>query len=284
MRFVRFGKDGFEKPGAIDQKGRVRDLSSLVGDIDASVFAPAAVKRLAATDLSRLPEVAANTRLGVPLVGISKIVAIGLNYSDHAAEAGMAVPAEPIIFLKATTSISGPNDAVIKPPHSTKLDWEVELGVVIGKRASYVDKERAMEYVAGYVVVNDVSERQFQIERGSQWDKGKGCDTFAPIGPWLVTADDIEDPQSLSMWLDVNGAPMQRGSTRTMVFDCATLVSYCSQFMTLLPGDIISTGTPPGVGMGRKPPRFLVPGDIVTLGIDGLGSQTQKIVAHPMSR
>jgi len=279
VKLVRYGKAGFEKPGAIDAGGGLRDLSTLVEDIDVSVFSPEGQRRLAGLDLRTMPRVSGEPRLGVPFVGISKFIGIGLNYADHAAESNMPVPKEPIMFMKATTSINGPNDDVIKPPHSTKLDWEVELGIVIGSEARYVSLEQALRHVAGYVLINDVSERQFQLERGSQWDKGKGCDTFGPIGPYLVTPDEVPNPQKLSMWLDVNGEPMQRGSTSTMVFDCRHLVSYCSHYMTLRPGDVIATGTPPGVGMGKKPPRFLVAGDVVTLGIDGLGKQRQRIVA-----
>lgn len=279
MKLVRYGKEGFEKPGAIDAGGGLRDLSTLVEDIDVTVFSPEGQRRLAGLDLRTMPRVSGEPRLGVPFVGISKFIGIGLNYADHAAESNMPVPKEPIMFMKATTSISGPNDDVKKPPHSTKLDWEVELGIVIGSEARYVPLERALRHVAGYVLLNDVSERQFQLERGTQWDKGKGCDTFGPIGPYLVTADEVPDPQKLSLWLDVNGEPMQRGSTSTMVFDCRHLVSYCSHYMTLRPGDVIATGTPPGVGMGKKPPRFLSVGDVVTLGIDGLGKQRQRIVA-----
>jgi 2,4-diketo-3-deoxy-L-fuconate hydrolase len=280
MKLVRYGKVGEEKPGLIDAGGVLRDLSGVVTDIDESVFSAAGQARLKAVKLARLPQVPGTPRLGVPFVGISKFIAIGLNYRDHAAEAGMPVPPEPIVFMKATTCISGPSDDVIKPRLSTKLDWEVELGIVIGRLARDVPEAQALDYVAGYAVINDVSERQFQLERGSQWDKGKGCDTFGPIGPWLVTRDAVPDPQALDLWLDVNGTPMQRGNTSTMVFGCAHLVSYCSQFMTLRPGDVIATGTPPGVGMGCKPQRFLVPGDVVTLGISGLGEQRQKIVAH----
>jgi 2-keto-4-pentenoate hydratase/2-oxohepta-3-ene-1,7-dioic acid hydratase in catechol pathway len=228
-----------------------------------------------------LPIVRGNPRLGVPYAGISKFVAIGLNYSDHAAESNMPIPSEPIIFMKATTCLCGPNDDVVQPKGSTKLDWEVELGVVIGTKAQYVPESKALDYIAGYCVVNDVSERNFQLERGSQWDRGKGCDTFGPVGPWLVTTDEITDPQSLDMWLDVNGEKRQRGNTRTMIFGCANLVSYVSHFMTLLPGDIITTGTPPGVGLGMKPePKWLKPGDYVTLGIEGLGEQRQRVVAY----
>jgi 2-keto-4-pentenoate hydratase/2-oxohepta-3-ene-1,7-dioic acid hydratase in catechol pathway len=217
--------------------------------------------------------------LGVPFLGISKFIAIGLNYADHAAESNAPIPTEPIVFSKATTCIGGPNDDIMLPRDSTKTDWEVELGVVIGTTARYVDKEKALAHVAGYCVINDISERNFQLERGSQWDKGKGCDTFGPIGPWLVTRDEVPDPQALDMWLDVNGEPMQRGNTRTMIFDVAHLVSYVSRFMTLIPGDIITTGTPPGVGMGKKPPRYLKAGDSVALGIAGLGEQKQRVVA-----
>jgi 2-keto-4-pentenoate hydratase/2-oxohepta-3-ene-1,7-dioic acid hydratase in catechol pathway len=280
VKLVRYGKDGFEKPGILDSQGRIRDLSSIVPNIDSAAFSVKGQSRLAKIEPATLPLVTGSARLGVPFVGISKIIAIGLNYSDHAAETNLPIPKEPIIFMKATTSINGPDDDVIQPPHSTKLDWEVELGIVIGSTARYVTREHALEHVAGYVVVNDVSERQFQLERGPQWDKGKGCDTFAPIGPWLVTKDEVPDPQKLDMWLDVNGERMQRGTTATMIFDCAHLVSYCSHYMTLLPGDVITTGTPPGVGMGFKPPRFLKVGDVVTLGIAGLGQQTQKIVSY----
>jgi 2-keto-4-pentenoate hydratase/2-oxohepta-3-ene-1,7-dioic acid hydratase in catechol pathway len=278
VKLVRYGKNGFEKPGMVDAEGKLRDLSQHVANIDESVFSPAGQKRLKKIDVNSLPIVKGVQRYGVPLVGISKFIGIGLNYADHAAEAGMPLPKEPIIFMKATTSISGPNDDVVQPPHSTKLDWEVELGIVIGSSASYVSVADAHKYIAGYVTINDVSERQFQIERGSQWDKGKGCDTFGPIGPYLVTADEVPDPQKLNMWLDVNGESMQRGSTSTMVFGCMELVSYCSHYMTLRPGDVIATGTPPGVGMGMKPQRFLKAGDVISLGVDGLGEQTQRVV------
>jgi len=279
MKFVRYGASGFEKPGVMDPDGSVRDLSGLVTDIDASVYSPEGRKRLRDVDVTGLPRVSGKPRLGVPFVGISKFIAIGLNYRDHAAESGLPIPAEPVVFNKWTTCIGGPDDDVQQPRGSTKLDWEVELGVVIGRTARYVDEAAALAHVAGYCVVHDVSERAFQIERGGTWDKGKGCDTFGPIGPWLVTADEIPDPQALRLWLDVNGEPMQRGNTREMIFGVATIVSYLSRFMTLRPGDIICTGTPAGVGMGRKPPRFLAPGDVVSLGIDGLGSQRQRIVA-----
>jgi 2,4-didehydro-3-deoxy-L-rhamnonate hydrolase len=280
MKLCRYGKDGFEKPGMIDAEGKLRDLSKVVGNIGPNEISPRGLKNLARVKPETLPLVAGSPRFGVPYVGIGKFVAIGLNYSDHAKEAGMAIPTEPIIFSKATTCISGPDDDVIQPPASTKLDWECELGIVIGTKARHVGKDKALEYVAGYCVVNDVSERAFQLQ-SSQWDKGKGYDTFGPIGPWLVTTDEIPDPQVLDMFLDLNGKRMQSGNTRTMIFDCAHLVSYVSQYMTLLPGDIITTGTPPGVGMGVKPnPVFLKVGDVMTLGIQGLGQQKQKVVAH----
>jgi len=281
MKLCRYGKNGFEKPGMIDAQGNIRDLSAAVEQIDQGTISPAGLAKLRKIKAETLPLVKGEPRLGVPYVGISKFVAIGLNYADHAREANMAIPPEPIVFMKATTSITGPNDKVIVPKHSTKLDWEVELGVVICKKAQYVPEDKALDYVAGYCVVNDVSERAFQMQ-SSQWDKGKGCDTFGPIGPWLVTTDEIRDPQNLDMWLDVNGRRMQKGNTRTMIFGVAKLVSYCSQYMTLLPGDIITTGTPPGVGMGVKPdPVFLKPGDVMNLGIQGLGEQRQDVVAYP---
>jgi len=279
MKLCRYGKDGHEKPGIIDAQGKLHDMSKVVAGLDAESLSPRNLARIAKIKPETLPVVTGNPRLGVPYTGISKYVAIGLNYSDHAAEAGMAVPTEPIIFMKATTSICGPNDDTIMPRHATKLDWECELAVVIGIKAQYVSEEDSLKYVAGYCVANDVSERAFQLQ-SSQWDKGKGCDTFGPIGPWLVTTDEIPDPQNLDMWLDVNGQRMQSGNTRTMIFGVKKLVSYCSQFMTLLPGDVICTGTPPGVGLGKKPdPVFLKVGDVVTLGIQGLGQQQQTIVA-----
>lgn len=279
MKLVRVGNPGAERPGMIDAQGRVRDLSGVVGEIGAAQLAPAALEALANVDPASLP-VIDDARFGVPWTGIGKIVAIGLNYADHAAEAGMPLPAEPIVFLKANSSLNGPNDAVMLPFGSEKTDWEVELGVVIGTTARNVSREEALNHVAGYCVVNDVSEREFQIERGGTWDKGKGCDTFCPAGPWLVTRDEVADPQALGMWLEVNGERVQKGTTATMVFDVATVVSYVSRFMTLLPGDLIATGTPPGVGMGFKPPRFLKAGDTMRLGVDGLGVQTQKVVAY----
>jgi len=281
MKLLRYGPSGHEKPGLLDADGRIRDLSSIVSNIDSGVLAPSRLTHLRGFDPVKLPLVRGTPRLGVPYTGIGKFIAIGLNYSDHAAESGMPVPAEPIVFMKATTCITGPNDGIVLPKGSTKTDWEVELGVVIGAKAQYVEQADALKHVAGYCVINDISERNFQLERGSQWDKGKGCDTFGPIGPYLVTAESIDDPQNLDMWLDVNGEKRQRGNTKTMVFGVAHLVSYISRFMTLMPGDIITTGTPPGVGMGMKPPQFLKAGDVVTLGIEGLGEQRQRVVAWP---
>lgn len=280
MKLVRYGAKGKEKPGLIDKDGNLRDLSGVIADITPAELAPAALSRLAKLDTAKLPLVKGKKRFGVPLNGVRKFLAIGLNYSDHAAEAGMPIPKEPILFFKADTSLNGPNDDVMLPQKSKKSDWEVELAVVIGKKARYVTKKDALKHVAGYCIVNDVSEREFQIERGGTWDKGKGCDTFGPVGPWLVTTDEIKDPQALDMWLDVNGKRYQTGNTRTMIFDVATIISYVSEFMTLMPGDVITTGTPPGVGMGVKPkPRFLKAGDVMTLGVAGLGQQTQKVVA-----
>ena len=279
MKLVRVGQPGAERPGVIDAQGRVRDLSGVIADIGASDLAPAALARLAQVDAASLP-VVEGARFGVPWTGIGKIIAIGLNYADHAAEAGMPLPAEPIVFLKANSSLNGPDDDVMLPLGSEKTDWEVELGVVIGSTARNVSRDQALQHVAGYCVVNDVSEREFQIERGGTWDKGKGYDTFCPAGPWLVTRDEVPDPQALGLWLEVNGERVQKGSTATMVFDVATVVSYVSRFMTLLPGDLIATGTPPGVGMGFKPPRYLKAGDTMRLGVDGLGVQTQRVVAY----
>jgi 2-keto-4-pentenoate hydratase/2-oxohepta-3-ene-1,7-dioic acid hydratase in catechol pathway len=280
MKLCRYGKAGYEKPGMIDAEGRLRDLSKVVDNIGPNEISPRGLKMLSKVKPDSLPVVNGSQRMGVPHVGIGKFVAIGLNYSDHAKEAGMPIPAEPIVFMKATTCISGPNDDVIQPRASTKLDWEVELGIVIGTQAKYVSEAEALGHVAGYCIVNDVSERAFQMAT-SQWDKGKGFDTAGPIGPWLVTTDEIKDPQTLDMWLDVNGKRMQTGNTRTMIFDCAKIISHVSQYMTLLPGDVICTGTPPGVGLGIKPtPVFLKPGDVMTLGIKGLGEQRQKVVAY----
>ena len=280
MKLLRYGPAGYEKPGVLDAAGKIRDLSGAIYQVDGLHLGRAELAKLARIQPESLPLVAGSPRLGVPYIGIGKFVAIGLNFADHAAESGTQVPKEPIIFMKATTCINGPNDDIVIPKDSTKTDWEVELGVVIGSKAQYVAIERALDHVAGYCVVNDVSERQFQLERGSQWDKGKGCDTFGPIGPYLVTRDEVPDPQNLDMWLDVNDRRMQRGNTSTMVFGCAHLVSYVSQFMTLMPGDIITTGTPPGVGMGKKPPRYLQSGDVITLGIAGLGEQRQRVRAY----
>ncbi|HEX4944968.1 MAG TPA: fumarylacetoacetate hydrolase family protein [Usitatibacteraceae bacterium] len=279
MKLLRYGPPGREKPGLCDDGGRIRDLSKVIVQLDDAMLSPRNLAKLARIDPESLPIVRGSPRLGVPYAGISKFVAVGLNYTDHAAESNMPIPKEPILFMKATTSLCGPNDNVIQPKNSTKLDWEVELGIVIGTKAQYVPEAKALDYVAGYCVVNDVSERDFQLERGSQWDRGKGCDTFGPVGPWLVTTDEITNPQSLEMWLDVNGRRRQRGNTRTMIFGCANLVSYISRFMTLLPGDIITTGTPPGVGLGMKPPQYLTVGDTITLGIQGLGQQKQNVVA-----
>ena len=279
MKLVRYGNPGKEKPGLIDADGKLRSLAGLIDDVTPAVLAPKVLARLAKIKPEKLPLTRGKPRLGAPLTGATKFVAIGLNYVDHAAESNLPIPKEPIVFQKTLSSIQGPDDDVMLPKNSVKSDWEVELGIVIGTRARYVSKRDALSYVAGYVLVNDVSEREYQLERGGTWDKGKGCDTFGPIGPWLVTTDEITDPQKLDMWLDVNGEARQRGNTKTMIFDCKTLVSYVSSFMTLEPGDIITTGTPPGVGMGMKPnPQFLKPGDVMTLGIEGLGQQTQKVV------
>jgi 2,4-diketo-3-deoxy-L-fuconate hydrolase len=280
MKLCRSGKNGFEKPGMIDAEGRLRDLSKIIENIGPNELSPRGLKMLAKVKPETLPVVPGSQRMGVPYVGIGKFVAIGLNYSDHAKEAGMPIPSEPIVFMKATTCINGPNDDIVQPKKSTRLDWECELGIVIGTQAKYVDEKDALSHVAGYCVVNDVSERSFQLVT-TQWDKGKGFDTAGPIGPWLVTTDEITDPQRLDMYLDLNGKRMQSGNTRTMIFSCAQIVSHVSQYMTLLPGDIITTGTPPGVGMGVKPePVFLKPGDMLTLGIQGLGEQKQKVVAY----
>ncbi|MGN6702135.1 MAG: fumarylacetoacetate hydrolase family protein [Burkholderiaceae bacterium] len=277
MKLLRYGAKGREKPGMLDGAGKVRDLSDVLADITADTLSPEGLARLRGIDPASLPEVREPGRIGVPYAGVGKFLCVGLNYSDHAAESGMPVPAEPILFTKWSNALTGPNDPVVLPRGSAKTDWECELGVVIGRRARYVSKDDALRYVAGYCVVNDVSEREYQLERGGTWDKGKGCDTFGPVGPWLVTADELPDPQNLGMWLDVNGRRFQTGNTRTMIFGVAHLVSYISQFTTLEPGDLISTGTPPGVGMGCKPPVFLKAGDRVRLGIDGLGEQEQQV-------
>ncbi|MEF3132421.1 fumarylacetoacetate hydrolase family protein [Rhizobium sp. 268] len=278
MKLMRVGQAGNEKPALLDADGKIRDLSGHVADIAGEAITPAGLAKMAAIDPKSLPELMPG-RIGACVAGTGKFICIGLNYSDHAAETGATVPPEPIIFMKATSAIVGPNDDVIIPRGSEKTDWEVELGVVIGKTAKYVTEAEALDYVAGYCVSNDVSERAFQTERSGQWTKGKSCDTFGPIGPWLVTKDEIPEPQNLGMWLTVNGQKMQNGSSKTMVYGVAFLVSYLSQFMSLHPGDVISTGTPPGVGMGLKPPRFLKAGDVVELGIEGLGTQKQTFVA-----
>jgi 2,4-diketo-3-deoxy-L-fuconate hydrolase len=280
MKLLRFGPKGDEKPGLLDADGVIRDLSGVLPDLTSAQLARGALARLSDIDPSKLPAVAQPVRYAPVVADIGKLICVGLNYSDHAAESGMAVPAEPVLFMKATSSIIGCNDPVVLPRDSVKSDWEVELGVVIGKRARYVDQADALDYVAGYCVVNDLSEREYQLERGGQWDKGKGCDTFGPVGPWLVTTDEVPDPQNLDMWLEVNGKRYQAGNTRTMVFSVAELVSYISRFMTLEPGDVISTGTPPGVGLGQKPdPVYLKPGDRMRLGIAGLGEQEQTVHA-----
>jgi 2-keto-4-pentenoate hydratase/2-oxohepta-3-ene-1,7-dioic acid hydratase in catechol pathway len=280
MKLLRYGPKGMEKPGMLDNAGIVRDLSGVLPDLRASDLSKASLARLAAIDPATLPAVGEPGRIASPWANVGKFICVGLNYSDHAAESGMAVPAEPVLFMKATSCIVGAHDPVVLPRESAKSDWEVELGVVIGSAARYVGVEEALGHVAGYCVVNDLSEREYQLERGGQWDKGKGCDTFGPIGPWLVTADEVQDPQNLDMWLDVNGRRFQTGNTKTMVFGVAHLISYISRFMTLHPGDIISTGTPPGVGLGQKPdPIYLKPGDTMHLGISGLGEQQQTVHA-----
>ena len=280
MKLVRYGAIGQEKPGLIDKSGQLRDLSAHLKDLNGEAYSPASLARLAALDPATLPAAGGTPRIGAPVTGISKFVAIGLNYVDHAKETGAQIPTEPIFFLKANTALSGPNDPVEKPRDSIKLDWEVEIAAIIGTRAKYVSEADALNHVAGYCVCNDVSERNFQLERLGQWTKGKSHDTFGPLGPWLVTRDEIPDVQKLSMWLDVNGERRQTGSTSTMIFTIAKCIAYVSRFLTLLPGDIVTTGTPPGVGAGMKPtPKFLNVGDVVTLGIEGLGEQRQKIVA-----
>ena len=278
MKLVRYGKPGKEKPGLIDAEGTLRDLSGVVPDIGPAQLSPKSLAKLAKIKAAKLPAVRGTPRLGVPFTGATKFVAIGLNYSDHAAETGNPIPKEPIVFHKTLSCMQRPDDDVMLPKGSKKSDWEVELGIVIGSTARYVSKKDALSHVAGWCVVNDVSEREWQIERGMTWDKGKGFDTFGPIGPWLVTTDEIPNPGKLDMWLDVNGVRKQTGSTKTMIFDCAHLVAYVSQLFTLNPGDIITTGTPPGVGLGMKPPQFLKAGDVMTLGIQGLGAQRQKVV------
>jgi len=279
MKLVRWGNAGREKPGMLDGQGVLRDLSHVVDDIAGDALTSAGIAKLRALDSQALPKVAGDPRLGAPVGRVGKIICVGLNYADHAAESGQPVPEQPVIFMKATSAIVGAFDDVVIPPGSEKTDWEVELGVVIGDAARNVSREAALDHVTGYLIINDVSERAFQFEHGGQWVKGKGCDTFAPLGPWLVTRDEIPDPQDLAMHLSVNGHRYQDGNTRTMIFDVATLVSHISRYMALLPGDVISTGTPPGVGLGQKPPVYLKPGDVMELGIDGLGAQRQRVVA-----
>ncbi len=284
MKLLRYGDPGAERPGILDPSGKIRDLSGVIYDIGGSNLSPQPLAQLRQLHLESLPLVPDAVRLGPCVASVGKFVCIGLNYSDHAAESGMAVPTEPVVFMKATSSICGPNDLVEIPKGSTKTDWEVELGVVIGSKAKYVAEQDALAYVAGYCVVNDLSERAFQLESTGQWVKGKSADTFGPIGPWLVTADEVPDPQNLRLWLEVDGKRVQDGSTRTMVFGIAHLISYLSRFMTLHPGDIISTGTPPGVGLGQKPPVYLRPGNRMRLGVEGLGEQQQQVVSWDGSR
>jgi 2-keto-4-pentenoate hydratase/2-oxohepta-3-ene-1,7-dioic acid hydratase in catechol pathway len=280
MKLLRYGPAGSEKPGLLDAEGRIRSLLSVTKDLTPDSLSPAALRTIAAQSLDRLPAVTGSPRIGTPYRGIGKFIAVGLNFSDHAAESGMPVPAEPIIFSKAISCIVGPNDEVMLPKDSVKSDWEVELGVVIGRTARYVPEDQALDHVAGYCVVNDVSERAYQLERGGTWDKGKGCDTFGPTGPYVVTKDEVPDPQALSLWTEVNGKRMQNGNTATMIFGVVKIVSYVSHFITLQPGDVIATGTPPGVGSGIKPePVFLKPGDVMRLGVAGLGIQTQRVIS-----
>ena len=280
MKLLRYGPRGAEKPGLLDSEGKIRDLSGHVSDITAADLTPEGLAKIAAIDEATLPVVEGSPRYGVPIANVGKFLAIGLNFADHAKEAGLEPPPEPIFFTKAISCLNGPNDQVMLPKGAEKGDWEVELGVVIGKRARYVEQDEALDYVAGYVLVNDVSERAFQKELGSQWDKGKGCDTFGPVGPWVVTADEVGDCQNLDMWLDLNGKRMQTGNSKTMIFGVAELIAYMSRFVTLEPGDILTTGTPPGVGEGQKPEKiFLKPGDVMTLGIEKLGEQRQEVIA-----
>ena len=284
MKLLRYGPAGQEKPGILDSAGKIRDLSAVINDLGPEAINDQGLARLSALDRDTLPLVGGTPRIGVPLSRVGKFLCIGLNYSDHAAESGMPVPKEPILFMKANSSICGPNDNVMLPKESKKSDWEVELGVIIGRTAQHVSEDNALQHVAGYCVVNDVSEREFQLERGGQWVKGKSCDTFGPIGPYLVTRDEVEDPQKLGLWLELNGKRVQNGATSTMVFGVKHLISYLSRFMTLSPGDVISTGTPPGVGLGMKPPLFLKAGDVMRLGVDGLGEQRQQVVAWAAAR
>jgi 2,4-didehydro-3-deoxy-L-rhamnonate hydrolase len=279
MKLVRYGEKGKEKPGLVDKSGQIRDLSAHIPDLAGEAFSPASLAKIAALDPASLATVSGKPRIGAAVGGSPKFIAIGLNYTDHANEVGLAIPTEPIVFMKANNALCGPNDAVEKPRGSTKLDWEVEIAIIIGSRAKYISEADAFNYVAGYSVCNDVSERFFQIERLGQWTKGKSHDTFGPLGPWVVTKDEIADVQKLPMWTDVNGKRCQTGSTATMIFGVKKIVSYLSEIMTLMPGDVIATGTPPGVGMGMKPPKYLNVGDVVTLGIEGLGEQRQEIIA-----
>lgn len=280
MKLLRYGPSGQEKPGLLDASGTIRDLSGVIPDLAGGALSPAGLAKLAALDPASLPAVSGSPRLGPPVAGMKNFVCIGLNYADHAAETGAAIPKEPIVFLKSLGALCGPNDDVMIPKNSVKTDWEVELAIIIGSTAKCVSEDEAMNHVAGYAVCNDVSEREWQIERGGSWDKGKGCDTFGPLGPWLVTKDEVADPQDLAMTLDVDGVRMQDGSTRTMIFGVRHLVHYVSHFITLHPGDVISTGTPPGVGLGKKPPMFLKAGQTMKLSIQGLGEQTQRTVAY----
>jgi 2,4-diketo-3-deoxy-L-fuconate hydrolase len=284
MKLCRYGEPGAEKPGLIDGDGALRDLSGVIDDITANVLGRDGLRRLKAVDPSTLPRVEGSPRFGAPVAHVGKMLCVGMNYADHAAETNAPVPEQPVLFMKATTAIGGANDAVVIPRGSVKTDWEVELGVIIGEVTRYVDVNEALDHVAGYAVINDLSEREFQLEHGGQWVKGKSCDTFGPIGPWLVTRDEVPDPQKLALWLEVNGHRYQNGNTRTMVFGVAQLVSYISRYMTLMPGDVISTGTPAGVGLGMHPPTYLKPGDVIELGIDGLGRQRQDVLAYPASR
>lgn len=280
MKLIRYGALGSEKPGLVDADGKYRDLSGICDDIDAAALADGLIEKLQGIDPTSLPEIGSDVRLGACVGDVGKFLCIGLNYRDHAEESGMAIPSEPILFMKATSAICGPNDDVVIPAGSVKSDWEVELGVVIGRQAKRVPVENALDYVAGYCVINDLSEREYQLEHGGQWVKGKSCDTFGPIGPWLVTSDEVPDPQALDMWLEVDGKRYQSGSTKTMIFPVAELVSYLSKYMSLQPGDIISTGTPPGVGLGQKPPTYLKADQTMTLSIEGLGTQRQRTVAE----
>jgi 2-keto-4-pentenoate hydratase/2-oxohepta-3-ene-1,7-dioic acid hydratase in catechol pathway len=284
MKLLRYGPRGQEKPGMLDRNGQLRDLSGAIKDLTPDALAPAALDKLKKLDPASLPAVSGNPRLGPCVAGISKLVCVGLNYVDHAKEAGMQIPTEPVLFLKAISSLSGPNDPVMLPKGAEKGDWEVELGIVIGSKAQYVSVHDALKHVAGYCIANDVSERNYQLERGGNWSKGKSADTFCPLGPWLVTTDEVPDPQALDLFCEVSGQRMQNGSTRNMIFSCAHIVSYISHFMTLMPGDVIPTGTPAGVGQGMKPPRFLRPGDVMRLGITGLGEQRQEVIAYGASR